>query len=481
MKKIYFLFMLLVGLSATAQDGWVYTAFNPTLSTASNYRIAKDYATDDLYVAYNAGGGTYSIKRINASTGAVVGSFTIPANFTSPPSTMLVQSDGKLVVYGSFISYNGDSTYKRIIRFNTNGSIDTTFNQSGSTFQSNIFTCKTMVENGSKLVLGGTSNSGNILYQINKSNGSMDTTFNSNASSITELTGNPSINAIKVYGGNIIIGGHFNVYGTGGFPTPGTICKLNSSGTLVSGFFLNGYGGTVTDLDVQQSTGKIVFCGTNAITNATTVVQLNSNGNVDTTFTSPSITGSSSFINPTAGTIQIQQNTGKVLFAGEFTTVNGVSRNDIARVTTTGAIDLTFDPGAGSNVNVIEILLDSSNNLYVRGPFTSFGPYTRSQLVKISTSVMGRPALGVDVPEISNSKISVFPNPSQGIFNLQMDGYEGETFELTVYNTLGQTIIEKTLTGENNYQIDLTGQNTGNYFVKLANNNTVINKIIVKK
>ena len=475
--------MLIAGFTATAQDGWVYSAFNPTLPTLSSHIVTKDYATDDLYVCYYISSSSFSIKRINASTGAASGSFNIPANFSVKPTAMLVQSDGKLIVYGSFSSYNGSSTYKRIVRFNTNGSIDTSFSQVGNIFVESNFICRTIAENGSKIILGGTTSSTdyNMLFQINKSNGSPDTTFNNNASHITTLF-NPfqiqeCINDIYVNSPNeIYIGGYFGSYTGAIGANDGFLCKITSTGVLSTSFDIDEtvFATTINSID-KQSNNKLIVGGVDG-----TLVRFNTDGSLDNTFTSPTITGVSTFGNPRVNKVQVQPSD-KIIFAGEFTTVNGVSRNDIARVNSNGTTDLTFDPAGGSNVFIDNIILDSTNNLYVIGQFSSFGSYTRKYLIKISTSVMGRPALDVDIPEISNNKISVFPNPSNGIFNLQMDGYEGETFELTMYNTLGQTIIEKTLTGENNYQIDLTGQNTGNYFIKLANNNTVINKIIVKK
>lgn len=38
------------------------------------------------------------------------------------------------------------------------------------------------------------------------------------------------------------------------------------------------------------------------------------------------------------------QSDGKIIIAGQFTTINGISRYHIARLNTNGSVDMTFDP-----------------------------------------------------------------------------------------------------------------------------------------
>lgn len=70
---------------------------------------------------------------------------------------------------------------------------------------------------------------------------------------------------------------------------------------------------------------------------------MNTGGTADTGF------------NPNAGnivnTVALQAD-GKVLLGGTFTTMGGVSRSRVARVTSTGALDTTFSPSASTTVSV---------------------------------------------------------------------------------------------------------------------------------
>src|SRR4030095_1355652 len=43
----------------------------------------------------------------------------------------------------------------------------------------------------------------------------------------------------------------------------------------------------------------------------------------------------------------VAQTDGKIIIGGDFTSVAGVSRNGIARLTSDGALDSTFEPGSG--------------------------------------------------------------------------------------------------------------------------------------
>ncbi len=67
---------------------------------------------------------------------------------------------------------------------------------------------------------------------------------------------------------------------------------------------------------------------------------------------------------------------GKILIGGTFTTVNGVTRNRVARLNPDGSLDTAFDPGTGPNSNVNTLALDASGRVLVGGAFTSFNANT---------------------------------------------------------------------------------------------------------
>ena len=91
---------------------------------------------------------------------------------------MALQTNGKIILGGAFIFYNGDSV-NRVVRVNTDGSVDTTF-KTGSGFDSQVLAVA--VQTDGKILLGGyfTSYNGHACSQICRLNtdGSFDNTFN---------------------------------------------------------------------------------------------------------------------------------------------------------------------------------------------------------------------------------------------------------------------------------------------------------------
>jgi len=69
------------------------------------------------------------------------------------------------------------------------------------------------------------------------------------------------------------------------------------------------------------------------------------------------------------------------------------------------------------------------------------------------------------------SRINIYPNPSNGIFNIHIQSSESETFDIFVMDLLGRSVYEKHLTDINmsyNDQIDLSNLNPGVYYLKVV-------------
>jgi hypothetical protein len=80
----------------------------------------------------------------------------------------------------------------------------------------------------------------------------------------------------------------------------------------------------------------------------------------------------------------------------------------------------------------------------------------------------------VAIVEVETAKVSVYPNPTSGVLNVQIDG----SFNATVYNYQGQVVMRNTV---NNGQIDMSGLASGVYFVEIrTNDNVSVEKVIVK-
>ncbi len=80
----------------------------------------------------------------------------------------------------------------------------------------------------------------------------------------------------------------------------------------------------------------------------------------------------------------------------------------------------------------------------------------------------------VDVYEIEISDVNVYPNPTTGILNVEID----TDFDAVVYNYQGQVVMRS---HNNNGQIDMSGLASGVYFVQIKTDNSImIEKVVMK-
>jgi len=291
-------------------------------------------------------------------------------------SNLAIQSDGKIIVGGSFIFYNGNAV-SRIMRLNLDGTIDGTFNVGlGANSEIQVVT----IQNDGKVLIGGnfTSFDGNIVNFIARlnSDGSFDSTFN------TGFGFDSRVNDIKLQSdGKIICGGEFyNFDGN----TANSIVRLNTDGSY-DPTFLTGMGfNNRVDIVAIENTGKIICGGPFNAYNTISVngiVRLNSDGSPDVSFVTNIGTG---FDLGFPETITIQ-NDGKILCGGGFETFDGIQSFKIARLNSDGTFDNSFNIGAGFNNGVTSIEIDPLvGKILVGGFFTFFNGESINRIVRLN-------------------------------------------------------------------------------------------------
>ena len=87
-------------------------------------------------------------------------------------------------------------------------------------------------------------------------------------------------------------------------------------------------------------------------------------------------------------------------------------------------------------------------------------------------------------PETAEKNISVYPNPSTGLVNLSLSGFNGKKTNLTVVNVIGTVVYQEVLPiadGRINKTLDMSKSANGLYYIKLqADDYTEIRKIVLK-
>lgn len=285
-------------------------------------RLARDDAGIEQMMI-GSGGGV-----IQVFGGALDTTFS-PAPPNGTVKTVAVQSDGKILIGGDFTTVD-DTARSRIARLNSDGSLDTTFIPGlGANAAVNTIAVQKVVVNGN---------------QVEK----------------------------------ILIGGAFTtVDGTG-------LARLNENGSLDTGFNVGVNGGTATAVHsiVVQNDGKILVGGdfTDAIGYwRNCIMRLNSDGSVDTGF-NPNVTGGTA---PVVYSVALQTD-GKVLVGGNFTTVGGQMHNHVARLDTGGIVESGFNPGAGPNGLVRSVAVDNEGRVIIGGDFTTVNLIGRNRVARLS-------------------------------------------------------------------------------------------------
>jgi uncharacterized delta-60 repeat protein len=317
------------------------------------------------------------IVRLNTDF-SIDDTFDYGTGFNGAVNAVAIQSDGKILCGGAFTQYKGTAR-NRIIRLNTDGSLDTTFSI-GTGFSASVWGI-TIQSDGKILVCGSfTSYSGGVESRIIRlnTNGSKDITFN--PPTINDIVYDMSIQS----DGKIVAVGDFTeVSGVARtsivrFLTGGTIDSTFSAGTVGVGAYSV----------IAQSDGKIMVGGgftTVSGASSPKIVRLLSGGTRDTSF---SVGSGFSQTGPSAFVVDITptQN-GKYFISGIFDDYSGTSANAMAILNSDGSIDTTFNQGTGlvydkSAFSMPSTVL-SNGNIVVSGLITGYNGDTTGTLVAV--------------------------------------------------------------------------------------------------
>jgi len=83
----------------------------------------------------------------------------------------------------------------------------------------------------------------------------------------------------------------------------------------------------------------------------------------------------------------------------------------------------------------------------------------------------------VELESSDKIKFSVFPNPSNGIVGIKFDNISEEQFALQIYNTQGQTIVNKDLVVSGSSYVQVTTLRSGVYWVRLTSKKTQVSSV----
>jgi uncharacterized delta-60 repeat protein len=156
-------------------------------------------------------------------------------------------------------------------------------------------------------------------------------------------------------------------------------------GGIDTNFDLLGANDSILSL-VQQADGKIIAGGDFTAVNGLSrnrIARFTANGQLDLTF---STTTAAAGANAAIRTVALQDD-GRVLLGGEFSMVGGAPRGGLARLNFNGSLDAGFDPGSGTDgpvFAVAESYVIGARKIWLGGGFSSFDGNPRNAVARIN-------------------------------------------------------------------------------------------------
>lgn len=311
-----------------------------------------------------------------------------------------VQPDGKIIAAGSSNVFTKGVVTRRgftLVRYNSNGSLDTSFGTQGVVTTSSgglggLAEVRGIVLQGDgRIVVAGSANLGsntNIGIARYNANGTLDSSFSGDGIVTTDLgtTGADFARAVALQSDGGIV-----VAGPKGYVNSGTssafIARYTSFGNLDPAF---GSGGTVTisvgsvtylTSMAVQSNGSIVAAGWSGADDDHAdmlVTRVDTNGALDSTFDGDGIRTVDFFgVRDKAQGMVLQQN-GQIVVAGGISEPDGgggigVAKQGLARLNSDGSMDTTFGSSGivttltGGSMGANAVALQSDGKLVTVG------------------------------------------------------------------------------------------------------------------
>lgn len=301
--------------------------------------------------------------RLNTD-GSLDTTFNIGIGTTSPNSIKFIkiQPDGKILIAGYFGQIGGTNA-RSIARLNTNGSVDTTFNLSGIDV---VFVRDLDIQTDGKILISatnliGTSFITRLNYDGTNEPGIGQILYNNQTFGL-RLTYLPAENKIMVGGRQLA---RLNINGGTDMAFSANITSPDFNALIIPRLLANGKYLVFGHFDTVNGVAR------------RNIAVLNSDGTLDTSF-NPATTGAE-YINDA-----VEQTNGKILIGGTLFALNSPLKGNLARLNADGTIDKTFNQGRGASGDINALKILSPNSLLIGGSFLRYHIFPRGGLAKVS-------------------------------------------------------------------------------------------------
>jgi uncharacterized delta-60 repeat protein len=506
MKKYLPLFFLLIHPYLFSQPQFLDTTFGnggkiitdfSTIYNNDDYGYAVKQQVDGKLIVAGSTYGGFAIVRYN-NTGDLDTAFGSGGKVITPIGglgatafSIAIQTDGKIMAAGN---NNNASSDFALVRYNNNGTLDSSFGSGGKVTtpigNDNDYIMSIAIQADGKIVAAGSSNSGSNYYAnydfaLARYNmdGTLDLTFGVNGKSIIDF------GADNDCGNSVLIQADKKIIVVGSSQNDIALARYNVNGTLDATFGNSGkvrthYQGSAdwARSAELQTDGKILVAGM-ALSSYWDylLMRYDTNGTLDNTFGDSGKVVTDFMGYNDEGHSVVIQNDGKIIVAGKSNDTSNIEFS-LARYNYDGTLDSTFGYGGKITTSIDSWDYDvSANSIIIQddgkivlGGWRNLGGVDFCMVrYNINTSV--------GIKERSkNSDVSIYPNPSSGIFIVQMDNCHLGT-KVAVRDILGNYLFEKNCRSESSQEINLSFQPRGIYFLEvISSGEKVVKKIVLE-
>jgi|GEM_PF-1407416 len=404
--------------------------------------------------------------------------------------TMTVQPDGKIIAAGAFNDNVG------IMRYHSNGAIDSTFGVNGLVemdlgANANEVVRSIILLNNGSFIVGGDGPGPDFLLIKYKPNGVLDTTFGNSGIVLTDLYNHQMddhcASILLQPDGKIVAAGYRWENGTG-FDI--ALVRYNANGSIDLSFGTNGVAthdfGTIHDYGSKvhlKSNGNLIVTGFTTAggdgKNKYAAVEFLSSGALNTSFgnNGQAIASTNQKENFSGSSVLLPNN--DVLMCGNS---NDFSTNLIVplfmKITSNGQFDYSLNTNgfmyytsSATNSQIEDMLVQPDGKIVGCGKSNLPGDL-RFDVVRFKKLTVVN-TTGIE--EQQETGFTAYPNPVSDIIHVTTEG--DHDFAISLYDALGELILKQ----ENKTTVDLSGFPNGVYTIEynsLKTKNYRINKFV---
>ncbi len=450
-------------------------------------QAAQDAAVqaDGKIVIVARTGNNFAVARLNrdGTIDTTFGGGRIGITFTgytSGAKAVVIQPDGKIVVAGSGQSASGGFDFL-VTRLNADGSLDMTFNGGATAIQvgtGNDYVNDMALQADGKIVLVGytdnnVTNADVAVVRLN-SNGTLDTTFNDTGKFNTPIASGQAFDSLSA----VVIQPDGKIVAAGTDGTNFAALRFNTNGTLDTTFDGDGIAnvsfgstrGSATSVALQAD-GRIVLGGSintgSELGNQAALARLNADGSLDATFgTGGKITMTVprvivSVIAAADGKITAVGKSGDLIYTGDFI---------LTRFNANGSLDTTFGTGGrvttstfngnnNNNISANTAVAQPDGKILVAGSGINNGIFSFAVARYLTDSTVQRPP-AFDYDGDGKADISQF-RPSNGVWYLSRST---QGFSAVQFGASGDQIVPADYDGDG--KTDIAVYRSGTWYLQ---------------